>query len=546
MLELDKYKSLADLATPPAGFFFEDGVGCTYSANEEGLALLKNALCVTYNHTRNIEFEERKTFRLYVQQGQYKGKAKNYITAINNKDGNLHAKVYFLKYSSNDGETRYRVIVTSANLTDSDELNVYAVFDSECEKDNDNDFTKKIIDFFCGLPNCPEFVKEYEQAFFNTSAAFIKVDKKTLKAMEEEADNAERVLVVSPFLTKDTVKILCFQSKSHLISCGDQFELIGSKDLEGINLYTFNSEWDPADSMSEEQDSEPEEPVPESDPSISCSPVKSNNDGTTKPSALHAKLYVFEKPGEQIVYIGSANATDSAFGKNIEALIRVELTDKIDIDSLLKDFNLYCCKNCDGDEKRQKKKEFEVACREIVRNFSYDNNSYKARNKDGFTLSLKIDGQEENKCDKECLWQRKKQERHIVELTISNGEYGETFPLFIDGNNLCIDEERLYSESTEMIYRELTSKDYRNVNKENAASKASLDGSFASNSKIETITGYLYSIKPKDQPRKICEIIKNLLEKIDDENDKRYKVLSSAKKALEKVWPKEENTNGEQ
>lgn len=111
---------------------------------------------------------------------------------------------------------------------------------------------------------------------------------------------------------------------------------------------------------------------------------------------------------------------------------------------------------------------------------------------------------------------------------------------------MCIDEERLYSESTEMIYRELTSKDYRNVNKENAASKASLDGSFASNSKIETITGYLYSIKPKDQPRKICEIIKNLLEKIDDENDKRYKVLSSAKKALEKVWPKEENTNGEQ
>ena len=122
--------SLVKALACPEGFRFSCGVGCTYTVDEKTFSQLRDNLA-GYSESGLLEFDNGESFCLCVQQGK-NGLVHNAVHPVSPTRGVLHAKVYAMKFEPmKSGSPRYRVVVTSANLTAADELNITSVFDSE-------------------------------------------------------------------------------------------------------------------------------------------------------------------------------------------------------------------------------------------------------------------------------------------------------------------------------------------------------------------------------------------------------------------------------
>ena len=469
--------SLVKALACPEGFRFSCGVGCTYTVDEKTFSQLRDNLA-GYSESGLLEFDEGKSFCLCVQQGK-NGLVHNAVHPVSPTSGVLHAKVYAMKFEPlESGSPRYRVVVTSANLTAADELNITSVFDSEEREGSKTgtEFGSTVSGFFekhfpdivkgCKKECKPDTVKgckegckisrllcELKEVDFGVDGKveFLDVSHNTLESIKDDAKDTSDVICFSPFLSGGTVSQLKPQNGTlSLISRPDQMDLCKKdlKDLNGVAAYTLGD------------------------------PNADGEEGGKLPNALHAKLYRIYKPkdGETMTvinYLGSANATSAAFGQNIEALVRFEAVGAIEN---LKEPPYVRYDDPADDNGNQQQKEFESLCREIAGTFKWCESAYtvsassKATQKIG-AIELKLSGEELKLSGKEpegekgtCYtWLKPKECRHCVTLCIvpKNNMMDlqpQTYTMLVDGAALTVDEQKLRDEITKRIIGDILSK----------------------------------------------------------------------------------------
>ena len=470
--------SLVKALACPEGFRFSCGVGCTYTVDEKTFSQLRDNLA-GYSESGLLEFDKGESFCLCVQQGK-NGLVHNAVHPVSPTSGVLHAKVYAMKFEPmKSGSPRYRVVVTSANLTAADELNITSVFDSEEREGSKTgtEFGSTVSGFFekhfpdivkgCKKECKPDTVKgckegckisrllcELKEVDFGVDGKveFLDVSHDTLERIKNDAKDASDVICFSPFLSGGTVSQLMSQLKPQngtlsLISRPDQMDLC--KNLDKVTTYTLG---------------------------VSDA---NNEEGVELPNALHAKLYRIYKPkdGETMTvinYLGSANATSAAFGQNIEALVRFEA--KVRAIEDLKEPPYVRYDDPADDNGNQQQKEFESLCREIAGTFKWCESAYtvsassKATQKIG-AIELKLSGEELKLIGEEpegekgtCYtWLKPKECRHCVTLCIvpKNNMMDlqpQTYTMLVDGDALPVDEQKLRDEITKRIIGDILSK----------------------------------------------------------------------------------------
>ena len=463
--------SLVKALACPEGFRFSCGVGCTYTVDEKTFSQLRDNLA-GYSESGLLEFDKGESFCLCVQQGK-NGLVHNAVHPVSPTSGVLHAKVYAMKFEPmKSGSPRYRVVVTSANLTAADELNITSVFDSEESEGSKTgtEFGSTVSGFFekhfpdivkgCKKECKPDTVKgckegckisrllcELKEVDFGVDGKveFLDVSHNTLERIKDEAKDASDVICFSPFLSGGTVSQLKPQNGTlSLISRPDQMDLC-KKDLNGVAAYTLGV------------------------------PCADDEEGGKLPHALHAKLYRIYKPkdGETMTvinYLGSANATSAAFGQNIEALVRFEFEAKVGAIEDLKEPPYVRYDDPADDNGNQQQKEFESLCREIAGTFKWCESAYtvsassKATQKIG-AIELKLSGEElEVKIQGTCYtWPKTSECRHCVTLRIvpKNNMMDlqpQTYTMLVDGAALPVDEQKLRDEITKRIIGDILSK----------------------------------------------------------------------------------------
>ena len=466
--------SLVKALACPEGFRFSCGVGCTYTVDEKTFSQLRDNLA-GYSESGLLEFDKGESFCLCVQQGK-NGLVHNAVHPVSPTSGVLHAKVYAMKFEPmKSGSPRYRVVVTSANLTAADELNITSVFDSEEREGSKTgtEFGSTVSGFFekhfpdivkgCKKECKPDTVKgckegckisrllcELKEVDFGVDGKveFLDVSHNTLESIKDDAKDASDVICFSPFLFGDTVSQLMPQNGTlSLISRPDQMDLC-KKDLNGVAAYTLGD------------------------------PNADGEEGVKLPNALHAKLYRIYKPkdGETMTvinYLGSANATSAAFGQNIEALVRFEFEAEVGAVEVLKEPPYVRYDDPADDNGNQQQKEFESLCREIAGTFKWCESAYtvsassKATQKIG-AIELKLSGEEPEVGKGTCYtWPKPKTpkslHRHCVTLCIvpKNNMMDlqpQTYTMLVDGAALTVDEQKLRDEITKRIIGDILSK----------------------------------------------------------------------------------------
>ena len=467
--------SLVKALACPEGFRFSCGVGCTYTVDEKTFSQLRDNLA-GYSESGLLEFDKGESFCLCVQQGK-NGLVHNAVHPVSPTSGVLHAKVYAMKFEPmKSGSPRYRVVVTSANLTAADELNITSVFDSEEREGSKTgtEFGSTVSGFFekhfpdivkgCKKECKPDTVKgckegckisrllcELKEVDFGVDGKveFLDVSHNTLERINDEAKDASDVICFSPFLSGDTVSQLKPQNGTlSLISRPDQMDLC--KNLDKVTTYTLG---------------------------VSDA---NNEEGVELPNALHAKLYrIYKQAGKAMTvinYLGSANATSAAFGQNIEALVRFEFEAKVRAIEDLKEPPYVRYDDPADDNGNQQQKEFESLCREIAGTFKWCESAYtvsassKATQKIG-AIELKLSGEELKLIGEEpegekgtCYtWLKPKECRHCVTLCIvpKNNMMDlqpQTYTMLVDGDALPVDEQKLRDEITKRIIGDILSK----------------------------------------------------------------------------------------
>ena len=544
--------SLVKALACPEGFRFSCGVGCTYTVDEKTFSQLRDNL-VGYSESGLLEFDKGESFCLCVQQGK-NGLVHNAVHPVSPTSGVLHAKVYAMKFEPlESGSPRYRVVVTSANLTAADELNITSVFDSEESEGSKTgtEFGSTVSGFF--EKHFPDIVKGCKEGckisrllcelkevdfgvdgkveFLDVSHNTLDVSHNTLERIKNEAKDASDVICFSPFLSGGTVSQLKPQNGTlSLISRPDQMDLC-KKDLNGVAAYTLG---------------------------VSDA---NNEEGVELPNALHAKLYRIYKPKDAkttvINYLGSANATSAAFGQNIEALVRFEAEVK-DIEALKEPpYAGYTPTDAD-DNGNQQQKTFESVCREIAGTFMCESAytvsaSSKATQKIG-AIELKLSG-EELKVEKDTCytWPKPKTSkclhRHCVTLRIvpKNNMMDlqpQTYTMLVDGDALPVDKQKLRDEITKRIIGDILSKAGESRAAETGG-KTSSQGKTAGRkaaARRQGLTEALSGLRTAEQIRTAYSRALEILPRIDQERPRTVleRFVEDCKALLDDICPKKE------
>ena len=555
--------SLVKALACPEGFRFSCGVGCTYTVDEKTFSQLRDNLA-GYSESGLLEFDEGKSFCLCVQQGK-NGLVHNAVHPVSPTSGVLHAKVYAMKFEPlESGSPRYRVVVTSANLTAADELNITSVFDSEEREGSKTgtEFGSTVSGFFekhfpdivkgCKKECKPDTVKgckegckisrllcELKEVDFGVDGKveFLDVSHNTLESIKDDAKDTSDVICFSPFLSGGTVSQLKPKNGTlSLISRPDQMDLCKKdlKDLNGVAAYTLGD------------------------------PNADGEEGGKLPNALHAKLYRIYKPkdGETMTvinYLGSANATSAAFGQNIEALVRFEAVGAIEN---LKEPPYVRYDDPADDNGNQQQKEFESLCREIAGTFKWCESAYtvsassKATQKIG-AIELKLSGEELKLSGKEpegekgtCYtWLKPKECRHCVTLCIvpKNNMMDlqpQTYTMLVDGAALPVDEQKLRDEITKRIIGDILSKAGESRAAETGGKTSSQGKTAGRKAAVRRpgLTEALSGLRTAEQIRTAYSRALEILPHIDQEGPRTVlkRFVKDCKALLDDICPKKE------
>ena len=241
----------------------------------------------------------------------------------------FHPKVWFVRYSSEDEEDRYRLLVLSRNLTNDRSWDIVVRLDSDGmwkQKDRRNTGLATLINDLPGRSIRPitearaERVRALAEAAHYVSwelpEGVLDYDFHYLTGKKTLDFSGRRHLVVSPFVNDAGIDLVAPDGvQVTVLSRAEELEKLSPEQLERVSAFVI----DPMVGIDSDED--PEEPLPTSSASTEAAPPSTT---LNLLAGLHAKMYVVEPHGHAqhaLVRIGSANATGAAFGGNVEFLV---------------------------------------------------------------------------------------------------------------------------------------------------------------------------------------------------------------------------------
>jgi hypothetical protein len=389
---MEKAGSLLELIKVDSGYELDRLLICTYSANDISIETVKRNLGVSFDVDQLERFEKGSSACILVQQGGYSGNSlPNYIYWVkldNNK--NAHAKVYCIRQKHKiNGQILWDIIISSANLTNADEINVYAkirfIYNGNTPPDVGstqktglvNGVKQLFLDLAAAtdkkkLNKCSSFINEFWEKIecaelaesSETQYEFLIPDESVLKRIRQSAEQSQTRIVISPFIDGSAIEKILPAAQSCIVSRADTLDSISEIiQKNGYEAYVIK---DPENADNDDNSEEQSEKQNE----------KLSEDASF--TALHAKMYVFSGDGGIDLYLGSANATNSAFNGNKESLLYIHMDKNEDfINGILKLFIKYAPKSSAAKKEEIKAQlDFETKCRVYMNSFSADSENY--------------------------------------------------------------------------------------------------------------------------------------------------------------------------
>lgn len=235
--------------------------------------------------------------------------------------GVFHPKLWILRMTHPEADTLYRVLVATRNLTFDRSWDTALVLEGPL-KNRARGFTRNhpLADLVAELPDLAlgevnprrraailQVADELRRVDFEVPLPFEDLVFHPIGLAKKRPDplalSVDRLLIVSPFLTKARLDHLTQDGKGHvLVSRADELAKIDPETLqrfESVHILADGAEGDVDDGA---------DPIPGAPPAE---------------VGLHAKLYVGEIGREAHVWTGSANASNAAFEHNVELLVEL-------------------------------------------------------------------------------------------------------------------------------------------------------------------------------------------------------------------------------
>lgn len=266
----------------------------------------------------------------------------------------FHPKLWILQYT-NGSEHFYKIIILSRNISYDKCYDISIVLESA----SDGDFSKTgpVIDFIEHLSQTTnaqntsiamsliEDLRKEKVAFkvndnnFNEDFGFIPIYEKTTKSISftntvlKNHSDYDSIFIMSPFLSREIIEATNKATDEViLISRAEALTTTNFKDVsetelkEKYKIYTLNT------GITESNESKIGD-----EPDIEAKQEIADEDNLYD---IHAKIFVTQKGNHKDFYFGSANATRSAFNKNVEFLLHLSSdSENLSTQSLFRDMN---------------------------------------------------------------------------------------------------------------------------------------------------------------------------------------------------------------
>lgn len=353
MLEPQDRRLLLESLRPPPGYLLSYAVSTTFSLDL--MALLTAPLAFTFFDWESADgrptadpialleairrYADRMT--VFCQAGEIKlPKADQRLFAylehcvhevlLGEGRGVFHPKVWILRFTDRDEVVIYRMICSSRNLTFDRSWDAVLVLDGALVA-RTNAYAKNhpLADFVQALPTlCPRTPDNAVLTEIDRMQNELRrVNFEAPEAMEVMGfyplgipgytsspfrDRIDQMLVISPFLSASYVeKLGSLGKQSVLVSRADQLDTVAPEILGRFGqVYAFDTTADEA--LLEEDTVPADESIPESDATDEAL------------CGLHAKLYIADAGWNTRIWLGSANATQAAFHRNVEFLVELQ------------------------------------------------------------------------------------------------------------------------------------------------------------------------------------------------------------------------------
>ena len=379
----------SDILTPPYGYELEKAITTTYSLDVAALVscmiplafsadvsnkLFKNKVS-TFTALRNLS----KKMIVFCDPGQIKelkGLNKDFAILLENmiipvnlpKDKNgdypaFHPKMWLLQFVDEEGNHKYRFITLSHNISYDRCYDVTIAMDSS-DNHQKTRRTKPIIEFLEYLEkqiNIKEYSRlniqknlveqlrnelidekicfsladyRYEDDDFDIYPLFDEAHRKALKndlfrtKKSDEKEKYDDMFVMSPFLTESILNEIkgCIKKdrKIKLITRQTALNDLDSGLNKFYDSYVLNDAIVLGTEFSQDDTDE----------------VLEDEDKTDELHDIHAKMYLAQQQKQSDLYLGSVNATASAFNRNIELMVRVGTKKKyLNVEDFFKEMN---------------------------------------------------------------------------------------------------------------------------------------------------------------------------------------------------------------
>jgi len=361
MLNPDNRHLYLQSLKPPANYELEYGIGTTYTLDLTTLLMIPLAAS-SFSTFENKEISSDNIalfdslqkiinkLTVFCQEGQIAlPKNINLLysfldqTVVEAKpvyeDRVFHPKTWILKFSCDENDDKYRMVILSRNITfDKSWDNIVVLEGEKMNRINQNN--KPLSDFISYLPQIAankiptsqtskilDFAEEIKKVKFNTPEGFTDdIEFCPLGISNSSQDfwpfkkDCDRAMIVSPFISSNLLNRFPSQDNILISSADSLSDLQSNIKPNFTRIFILN------DAVEELNLSDEEAEDIKSDINFS--------------SGLHSKLFIQENDDKVFLWAGSANATYAAFNGNIEFLVGFQGNrPEIGIDKLLGDLD---------------------------------------------------------------------------------------------------------------------------------------------------------------------------------------------------------------
>lgn len=349
-----------DALRPPAGFSLDRAVGTTYSLdletllavplgfamldweNQEG-TLAKDPVALLHALRRCAD-----RVTVFCQTGRIATPARHHPlfaylepmiveASASDSTASFHAKTWLLRFVSDEKKVIYRFICLSRNLTTDRSWDTILTLDGElAERTRGFSENRPLGDFIEALTRFARhemsprrrddlgvLADEVRRVRFIPPEPFEHISFWPMGIGRRQfplEGRIDRLLIVSPFLSDGFLTQLADLGSDMLVSRPESLEAISP----GV-LKRFSSVQVLEDAATEE----------DADTSDNLEAVEDTADANTA-HGLHAKIFVADQGWNASVWTGSANASYSAFNRNVEFMVQlIGKKDKVGIDAFL-------------------------------------------------------------------------------------------------------------------------------------------------------------------------------------------------------------------